>query len=216
MQKGTFSSCCCCWWHDVAATFTVDTSAHGMNILRKGDVALPRFLLLGRCINCCWPCNYINFDGTLPIITVASLGSLTQELPIIGTLALKVLTNQTASWKAVCCARTSLTSEKYTVTFSSHQHRLIVLGNGDYRWYLKSRLIPSAFHDKREMMMLLSQNNLQHLISMVLKVTSLLSKTVKRQSGCIDTLTEIDDIVKVFDKEGAASEYAFTLTVRKT
>ena len=28
------------------------------------------------------------------------------------------------------------------------------------------------------------------------------------QSGYIDTLTEIDDIVKVFDKEGAASEYA--------
>ena len=103
--------------------------------------------------------------------------------------------------------------EVYSVTGSQATNiGWINLGNGDYRWYLKSEGdTRQRFMDKREMMMLLGEKVTASGISDISGSEGYFSAIEDRgivQSGLIDTLTEIDDIVKVFDKEGGASEYA--------
>ena len=103
--------------------------------------------------------------------------------------------------------------EVYSVTGSQATNiGWINLGNGDYRWYLKSEGdTRQRFMDKREMMMLLGEKVTASGITGIDGSEGYFSAIEDRgivQSGYIDTLTEVDDIVKVFDKEGGASEYA--------
>jgi hypothetical protein len=103
--------------------------------------------------------------------------------------------------------------EVYSVTGSQATNiGWINLGNGDYRWYLKSEGdTRQRFMDKREMMMLLGEKVTASGITDIAGSEGYFSAIEDRgivQSGLINTLSEIDDIVKVFDKEGGASEYA--------
>ena len=103
--------------------------------------------------------------------------------------------------------------EVYSVTGSQATNiGWINLGNGDYRWYLKSEGdTRQRFMDKREMMMLLGEKVTASGISDIDGSEGYFAAIEDRgivQSGLIDSITEVDDIVKVFDKEGAASEYA--------
>ncbi len=102
--------------------------------------------------------------------------------------------------------------EVYSVTGSQATNiGWINLGNGDYRWYLKSEAdTRQRFMDKREMMMLLGEKVTASGLS-VSGSEGYFAAIEDRgivQSGLINTIGEVDDIVKVFDKEGAASEYA--------
>ncbi len=103
--------------------------------------------------------------------------------------------------------------EVYSVTGSQATNiGWINLGNGDYRWYLKSEGdTRQRFMDKREMMMLLGEKVTASGISDIDGSEGYFAAIEDRgivQSGLINTIGEVDDIVKVFDKEGAASEYA--------
>ena len=92
----------------------------------------------------------------------------------------------------------------------------INLGNGDYRWYVKGEQdTRQRFMDKREMMMLLGQKVAN--TSNVADATfgggsegyfSAIEDRGMVHNGLIDSLTELDLIVKEFDKQGAGSEYA--------
>jgi hypothetical protein len=92
----------------------------------------------------------------------------------------------------------------------------INLGNGDYRWYVKGEQdTRQRFMDKREMMMLLGQKVAN--TSNVADATfgggsegyfSAIEDRGMVHNGLIDTLSELDLIVKEFDKQGAGSEYA--------
>ena len=97
----------------------------------------------------------------------------------------------------------------------------INLGNGDYRWYLKSEAdTRQRFSDKREMMMLMGQKftdtdgstaGTQGSVTDISGSEGYFAAIEDRgivNSGLLNSLADVDDIVKVLDKEGGASEYA--------
>ena len=100
--------------------------------------------------------------------------------------------------------------EVYSVTGSQATNiGWIDLGNGDYRWYLKAESDQrQRFMDKREMMMLLGERSGVTGIAGSEGYFSAIEDRGIVQSGIINTITEVDDIVKIFDEQGAASEYA--------
>ena len=98
----------------------------------------------------------------------------------------------------------------------------INLGNGDYRWYLKSEGdTRQRFMDKREMMMLLGEKVTNTAIynpaaspadgNPVYGSEGYFSAIEDRgivSGGYLQDLTDVDDLIKVLDKEGGSSEYA--------
>ena len=158
-------------------------------------------------------------DSNLPALTAAS-----HEFAIIGNLYAQGTEQPSSFIESGITKRTNkfmIMKEVYSVTGSQATNiGWINLGNGDYRWYLKSESdTRQRFMDKREMMMLLGQNigNSTAGSSGALKYTDIdgsegyfaaIEDRGMVQSGLINTISEVDDIVKVFDKEGAASEYA--------
>jgi len=98
----------------------------------------------------------------------------------------------------------------------------INLGNGDYRWYIKSEAdTRQRFMDKREMMMLLGEKVTNTAIYDAAASPADGNPTTGSEGyfsaieargivngGYLDSLADVDDIVKVLDKEGGASEYA--------
>ena len=91
----------------------------------------------------------------------------------------------------------------------------INLGNGDYRWYLKSEAdTRQRFMDKREMMMLMGEKFFTDGTDAVTDIDgsegyfSAIEDRGIVNSGYITSLTDVDDLIKVLDKEGGASEYA--------
>ena len=101
--------------------------------------------------------------------------------------------------------------EVYSVTGSQATNiGWIDLGNGDYRWYMKSEADQrQRFMDKREMMMLLGQRADSSLgLAGSEGYFSAIEDRGLVQAGLINTIAEVDDIVKIFDQQGASSEYA--------
>lgn len=100
--------------------------------------------------------------------------------------------------------------EVYSVTGSQATNiGWIDLGNGDYRWYLKAEADQrQRFMDKREMMALLGERSSITGIAGSEGYFSAIEDRGIVQSGLINTIAEVDDIVKIFDQQGAASEYA--------
>jgi len=159
-------------------------------------------------------------DANLP----ALVSGTTYSFPIIGNLYAQGTDQPTSFIESGITKRTNkfmIMKEVYSVTGSQATNiGWINLGNGDYRWYLKSESdTRQRFMDKREMMMLLGQTigNATAAASGELDYTDIdgsegyfaaIEDRGMVQSGLINTISEVDDIVKVFDKEGAASEYA--------
>ena len=158
-------------------------------------------------------------DANLAALTAAS-----HEFAIIGNLYAQGTDQPSAFIESGITKRTNkfmIMKEVYSVTGSQATNiGWINLGNGDYRWYLKSESdTRQRFMDKREMMMLLGQTigNSTAVASGEMDYTDIdgsegyfaaIEDRGMVQSGLINTISEVDDIVKVFDKEGAASEYA--------
>ena len=92
----------------------------------------------------------------------------------------------------------------------------INLGNGDYRWYVKGEQdTRQRFIDKREMMLLLGQKvgNTSNVAAATYGGGSegyfaAIEDRGMVHSGLVNTVAELDIIVKEFDKQGAGSEYA--------
>ena len=96
----------------------------------------------------------------------------------------------------------------------------INLGNGDYRWYLKNEAdTRQRFMDKREMMLLLGQKatNTDLYDSSSPGITDItgsegyfaaIEDRGINVSGTMTSMTDFDNLIKEFDKQGAAPEYA--------
>ena len=159
-------------------------------------------------------------DANLP----ALVSGTAYAFPIIGNLYEQGSDQPSSFIESGITKRTNkfmIMKEVYSVTGSQATNiGWINLGNGDYRWYLKSESdTRQRFMDKREMMMLLGQSigNSTAAAAGELDYTAIdgsegyfaaIEDRGMVQSGLINSISEVDDIVKVFDKEGAASEYA--------
>ena len=156
------------------------------------------------------------YDGSklVEVSTGNTVGDFAEDsLTVIGNLYGQGTDQPTDFLESGITKRTNpfmIMKEVYSVTGSQATNiGWIDLGNGDYRWYLKAEADQrQRFMDKREMMMLLGERS---GIANVTGSEGYFSAIEDRgivQSGLINTIGEVDDIVKVFDKEGAASEYA--------
>ena len=147
--------------------------------------------------------------------SAASLNA-SAEVPVVGNLYAQGSDQPTEFIESGITKRVNpfmIMKEVYSVTGSQATNiGWINLGNGDYRWYLKSEAdTRQRFMDKREMMMLLGEKVSASGITDIDGSEGYFAAIEDRgivQSGLINTIGEVDDIVKVFDKEGAASEYA--------
>ena len=199
-----------------AATATLTVTGAANVILRLQDVVLVNGSERGLVTNITTAAN--------PVITITALSSDgftaaasgTKEVPVVGNLYAQGSEQPDEFIESGITRRVNpfmIMKEVYSVTGSQATNiGWINLGNGDYRWYLKSEGdTRQRFMDKREMMMLLGEKVTASGITGIAGSEGYFSAIEDRgivQSGLIDTLAEIDDIVKVFDKEGGASEYA--------
>jgi len=150
--------------------------------------------------------------------TLPSVGTAGVEVPVVGNLFAQGTDQQSEYMESNVVKRTNdymIVKEIYKVTGSQATNiGWINLGNGDYRWYIKSEQdTRQRFMDKREMMMLLGE-----------KVTSTSSALsgISGSEGYFDAvanrgivaneyltdLADFDDIIKELDKQGAGPEYA--------
>ena len=195
------------------ATCTLTASAASDVIVREQDVVLvsgsERGLVTG-VSGAAITITALSSDG----FSAASSGSV--SMPIIGNLYKQGSDQPSSFIESGITKRVNpfmIMKEVYKVTGSQATNiGWINLGNGDYRWYLKSEGdTRQRFMDKREMMMLLGEKVSASGISDIDGSEGYFAAIEDRgivQSGLINTISEVDDIVKVFDKEGAASEYA--------
>jgi hypothetical protein len=147
----------------------------------------------------------------------SAASSASVEVPIVGNLYAQGSDQPTEFIESGITKRVNpfmIMKDVYSVTGSQATNiGWINLGNGDYRWYVKGEQdTRQRFMDKREMMMLLGEkvantNGITDLSGSEGYFAAIEDRGIV-QSGLINTIGEVDDIVKVFDKEGAASEYA--------
>ena len=168
------------------------------------------------------------YDGSalIDLATNAKVANFTATtFPVIGNLYAQGSEQPTQFLESGIVKRTNpfmIMKETYSVTGSQATNiGWINLGGGDYRWYIKAESDQrQRFMDKREMMMLLGQRvndtdgavaGVQGEITTISGSEGYFSAIEDRglvQDGVIDSKAKIDAIVKQFDKQGAASEYA--------
>ena len=196
------------------ATVVLTAASAGDVIVRLQDVVLvngsERALVTG-ISTAAITLTALSSDG----FSAASLNA-SASVPVIGNLYAQGSDQPGEFIESGITKRTNpfmIMKEVYSVTGSQATNiGWINLGNGDYRWYLKSEGdTRQRFMDKREMMMLLGEKVTASGITDIDGSEGYFAAIEDRgivQSGLINTIGEVDDIVKVFDKEGAASEYA--------
>ena len=156
----------------------------------------------------------------------AFAGDTTYEVPIIGNLFGQGTDQPSEFLESGVIKRVNpfmIMKDVYSVTGSQATNiGWINLGNGDYRWYIKSEAdTRQRFMDKREMMMLLGEKVTNTSIYNAAADPADGNPTTGSEGyfsaieargivngGYLDSLADVDDIVKVLDKEGGASEYA--------
>lgn len=113
-----------------------------------------------------------------------------------------------------------ITKETFSVNGSQATNiGWINVGNGDYRWYVKGEMdTRKRFMNQREMMMLLSQTT--DTLGQNTPLTAGTSTTGSEgyfsaiqdrgitAAGSFDTMSDIDSIILLLDRQGAPSEYA--------
>jgi hypothetical protein len=196
------------------ATVVLTAASAAAVIVREQDVVLvnnsERALVTG-ISSAAITLTALSSDG----FSAASLNA-SAEVPVVGNLYAQGSDQPTEFIESGITKRVNpfmIMKEVYSVTGSQATNiGWINLGNGDYRWYLKSEAdTRQRFMDKREMMMLLGEKVSASGITDIDGSEGYFAAIEDRgivQSGLINTIAEVDDIVKVFDKEGAASEYA--------
>ena len=206
------------WWEEarlhakqVGAFTAADTfTASGEVVVRKNDVVL---------VDGDIRAFVSNISGS--VITLVALDGSTlastltdTELPVVGNLFAQGSNQNEGHFESNVVKYTNpymIMKEVYKVSGSAATNiGWIDLGNGDYRWYIKSESdTRQRFLDKREMMLLLGQTT--SAVAGIPGSEGYFSAIEKRgmvQGGYIQTLADVDAIVKEMDKQGAAKEYA--------
>ena len=206
------------WWEEArlhakqVGAFTADDTftASGEVVVRKNDVVLVAGDI-----------RAFVADVTGGVITLVALDGSTlssalddTELPVIGNLFAQGSNQNEGHFESNVVKYTNpymIMKEVYKVSGSAATNiGWIDLGNGDYRWYIKSESdTRQRFLDKREMMLLLGQTT--SAVAGIPGSEGYFSAIEKRgmvQGGYIQTLADVDAIVKEMDKQGAAKEYA--------
>ena len=146
------------------------------------------------------------------------------ELIIIGNIYAQGTDQPTAFYNTDVQRRINpyfITKETFSVNGSQATNiGWINVGNGDYRWYVKGEMdTRKRFMNQREMMMLLSQvvpdtsgtDNIALADGVVTGSEGYFDAIQDRgitASGSFDTMSDIDSIILLLDRQGAPSEYA--------
>jgi len=168
----------------------------------------------------------VSISGTAITLTsllsggFSALASAEVELPIVGNLYGQGTDQPDEFIESGIVKRVNpfmIMKDVYSVTGSQATNiGWINLGGGDYRWYLKSEGdTRQRFMDKREMMMLLGQKVTNSSIGTAANPIdgsegyfSAIEDRGIVNGGYISALDDVDDLIKVLDKEGGSSEYA--------
>lgn len=140
------------------------------------------------------------------------------DCPVVGNLFAQGSDQNVGHFESNLVKRTNpfmIMKEVYKVTGSQATNiGWIDLGNGDYRWYIKSEGdTRQRFMDKREMMLLLGQkaSTAFETANDIAGSEGYFEAVESRgivSNDAFATLTDIDVIVKELDKQGGAAEYA--------
>ena len=195
------------------ATGLIVTAASAANIfVRENDVVLSgsdRFFvsdITGTAI------TLVALDGSATLAASASV-----KLAVIGNLYAQGSDQPNGGFEANVVKRTNpfmIMKESYKVSGSQATNiGWIDLGNGDYRWYMKSEAdTRQRFLDKREMMLLLGEKT--SAVSGVSGSEGYFAAIEDRgivASGSdadFASLADVDAIIVELDKQGGAAEYA--------
>jgi len=149
----------------------------------------------------------------------AAAGSYT--VPIIGNLFAQGSDQNSGYLESNVVKRTNpymILKEVYKVTGSQATNiGWINLGNGDYRWYIKSENdTRQRFLDKREMMMLLGEEITNTSLTGYGDgsegyFSAIENRGIVTTGGAFAALSDLDDTIKLLDKQGAPAEYAVYL-----
>ena len=212
---------------------TLNMAAGAAKYLRLNDVLLiggqDRFIVTA--ISVSEYTTGVAATATLSSLTsgglTANLAATLASFPIVGNLFGQGTDQNSGYLESNVVKRENnymIIKEIYKVTGSQATNiGWINLGNGDYRWYVKSENdTRQRFLDKREMMMLLGEeitNTDAQLNALGLGTTTSYSKSSQGyfaavenrgivNTGGISTLSDLDSIIVALDKQGAAAEYA--------
>lgn len=155
--------------------------------------------------------------GNLPALAVGS-----GKMAIVGNLYAQGTDQPSEFYESNVTKRTNdymILKETYKVSGSQATNiGWINLGNGDYRWYMKNEAdTRQRFMDKREMMMLLGQKvtSSDAALSGISGSEGYFAAIADRginvacaSEAAMLALSDFDNLIKEFDKQGANAEYA--------
>lgn len=187
----------------VTAASAADVTVRENDIVLEGDKRFFVSNITGLAV------TLVALDGSSTLAASASV-----SLPVIGNLYAQGTDQPAGGFESNVVKRTNpfmIMKEAYKVNGSQATNiGWVDLGNGDYRWYLKSEGdTRKRFLDKREMMLLLGEET-----SAVTDITgsegyfAALEDRGIVSSDAFTAMSHVDDIVKELDKQGGASEYA--------
>ena len=155
----------------------------------------------------------------------ATAATAAANSPIVGNMLAQGTDQNTGYLESNVVKRTNpyqIIKEVYKVTGSQATNiGWVNLGNGDYRWFIKSENdTRQRFLDKREMMMLLGQSVTNTGLTALGSIagsegyfSAIQDRGIVMNSGAtttaaIATLDELDVLITALDKQGAMPEYA--------
>jgi len=147
----------------------------------------------------------------------ANLAATLANFPIIGNLFAQGTGQNAGYLESNVVKRTNpymILKETYKVTGSQATNvGWINLGNGDYRWYIKSENdTRQRFMDKREMMMLLGEEITNAGLTGYGDGSEGYFSAIENRgivnTGGVSALSDLDALIVALDKQGAAAEYA--------
>jgi len=147
----------------------------------------------------------------------ASAAAASASFPIVGNLFAQGTDQNAGYLESNVVKRTNpymILKETYKVTGSQATNvGWINLGNGDYRWYIKSENdTRQRFMDKREMMMLLGEQITNTGVTAYGDGSEGYFSAIENRgivnTGGVSALSDLDALIVALDKQGAAAEYA--------
>jgi len=201
---------------DSATQFTVDLAGSEVMTVRVNDVILhgvDRYVVTA--INESTGAVTVEVLGT--VVAAAAAGNALNA-PIIGNLYAEGSDQPNRFLESNVVFRTNpymILKETFKVTGSQATNiGYINLGGGDYRWYIKGEAdTRQRFLDKREMMMLLGQNDTATVGGKTVQgsegyFAAIEDRGIVAPSFATNGLGDLDLIVAELDKQGSAPEYA--------
>lgn len=162
-------------------------------------------------------------SATASIVSLSSAGltasaaASSASFPIVGNLFAQGTDQNAGYLESNVVKRTNpymILKETYKVTGSQATNvGWINLGNGDYRWYIKSENdTRQRFLDKREMMMLLGEEITNTGVTAYGDGSEGYFSAIEDRgivnTGGVSALSDLDALIVALDKQGAAAEYA--------